>query len=484
MSFSYLHHRLSDWFNGNEWTDASGARRKKWEFDVAGAKETQHWTVIKPMRRAFRSLMRARGELGRDDLQLIAEDVPVPEGKVSQYALCLWQPLYRHLCRLAPGTRHMYAIVMERHNPHGIPLIMDLDIPPGARMTRVEFIALLRRIVNTIGAPCLVYDACTTDGQKMSAHIVCRRVAFRTSEAGRAYAVWMYEQVCEWIATGTLAFKGDTSEMKRWVDDGIPKLNGQFKLPGNTKAEVGKRAQRPNHGLTLDLAPLRGDERYEEILSWEEFDANRPWLDASEVATVLHWPMADAVAIPPVFSLSYAQLTTYYTGWNLGEPANPYGPMIPCYLDYGHMECTQREGIPRSWDREGDPLLTLRVRPDPARWVVFNVHVEDCVSGRHSRHDPCPRCWQANRVRVQALVTRLENHHTRVWYTGGNGVHVWLELRNEVERFAFAAPNARKLLGATEVGRLVRYPGALHERTGRASLCISSAMDWPPGGKS
>ncbi len=471
----YLVHRLSDWFRGDEYTDSEGARRLKWEFDAAGPKETQRWAVIKPMRRAFRALMRARSELGRDDVQIIAEDVPVAEGKVSQYALCLWQPLYRHLCRLAPGTRHMYAVVMERHNPHGIPLIMDLDIPPSARMTRAEFIALLRRIVETIGAPCLVYDACTADGQKMSAHIVCRRVAFRTSEAGRAYAVWMYEQVRAWIAEGSVSFAGSTAEMERWVDKGIPKLNGQFKLPGNTKAEVGKRAQRPNHGLLLGMAPLRGNERYADILGWEEFDANRPWLTLAEARAVLHWPMADAVAIPPIFSLTCTRLEAYYATWNWMACAARYGPLLPCYMDYAHMECVMREGPVALVDREGDPLLTLRVRPDPMRWVVFNLHEDTCKG--HSRHDSCATCWARLRTRVQALLKRLEGHECHLCYTGGNGVHLWLAVRSDVERFAFAAPGTRKLLGAMEVGALVRYPGALHERTGRVSFPLPLTMD-------
>lgn len=480
MSFAYLVHRLSDWFHGDEYMDTEGKRRVKWEVDAAGPKETQRWAVIKPMRRAFRALMRARAELGRDDVQIIAEDVPVAEGKVSQYALCLWQPLYRHLCRLAPGTRHMYAVVMERHNPHGIPLIMDLDIPPSACMTRHEFITLLRRIVETIGAPCLVYDACTADGQKMSAHIVCRRVAFRTSEAGRAYAVWMYEQVRTWIVEGSVSFAGSTAEMDRWVDKGIPKLNGQFKLPGNTKAEIGKRAQRPNHGLELHLAPLHGRERYGEILGWDEFDANRPWLTLAEARAVLRWPMADTVAVPPVFSLGYTQLEAYYATWSWAVCAARYGVLVPCYLDFAHMECKQGEGVVRPLDREGDPLVTVRVRPDPARWVVFNLHEETCAG--HSRHDSCAVCWDKLRARARALLTRLGGHEVHLFYTGGNGVHLWLELRTDVERFAFAAPAARKLLGAMEIGHLVRCPGALHERTGRPSypLPLDMATDVPP----
>jgi hypothetical protein len=497
MTFAYLLHRLpTDWFFGKEWTDARGMRRLKWEYDAAGSKETETWTEIKPMRRAFRTLMKARAALNRDDVQLVAQDVRLEhldddddddeddgaKGKAKmskKFTLCLWRPLYQHLCRLAPGTRHMYAIVMERHNRHGIPLVMDLDIPASARMTRAEFIALLRRIVDTIGAPCLVYDACSADGQKMSAHIVCRRVAFRTSEAGRKYAVWMYQQVRDWIASGTLAFMGDTTEMWKWVDDGIPKLNGQFKLPGNTKAEVGKRAQRPNHGLVLDLAPLRGDERYEDILSWEEFDANRTWLYAEEVAAVLHWPMAATVPIPSVFAITLTQMTAHYSAWNFGTLTARYGTLFPCYLEYGHVECIQREGPVLSVDREGDPLLTLRVRPDPARWVVFDIHEKACAG--HSRHDTCRTCWAKNQARMFALLNQLGDQALQltVYYTGGNGVHAWLELRNEVERFAFAAPNARRLLGAMENGKLVRVPGALHERTGRASYSLPRSMDVP-----
>jgi hypothetical protein len=378
---------------------------------------------------------------------------------------------------------------MERHNHNGFPLILDVDIPADAHMTRDEFIALLRRIVDAIGAPCLIYDACNPDGKKMSAHIVCRHIGFRTSAMARAYAEWMLEQVRVWLTTGLVPFRGVLFDVHKWVDTGIPKLNGQFKLPGNTKLEVGKRAQRPNHQLLRDLVPLTGSERYEEILSWEEFDANRPWFYREEAAAMLRWPVMEPkqrkgkdagplVGFLPAFSITHAALRAYYATWNWEVCRTRYGTLFPCYMDYWHMETVQREGGVKLVDREGDPLVTVRVAPDPERWLVFNIHEDKC--GAHSRHDSCAACWTKVRARAVALLEKLGDHLVHVYYTGGNGVHIWLELRTAVERFAFAGAGARKLLGSMGPGRLARLPGALHERTGRMSEHIRRTLDFAP----
>jgi len=108
---------------------------------------------------------------------------------VKKYALCLWDALYDHLCRLPAGERHIYAIVLDRHNRHGVPLLMDLDIPKGT-MTRAELMERMRALRARLAVLCLVYDICTTGtDEKMSVHLVSRAMAFRRDALRRDFVL-------------------------------------------------------------------------------------------------------------------------------------------------------------------------------------------------------------------------------------------------------------------------------------------------------
>lgn len=185
----------------------------------------------------------ARHALGREDVQIVAEDV---EGHGKRYAPCLWRALFDYYRTKKPVKRHLYAVVMEaRHNAHGFPLVIDIDGKNAgdAGCSRAAVLAELRRIVNVIqvwiavlasdrspwlqrlvpSADVLVDDTCAPDGQAQSAHLMCRRVGFRTTEAARAFSQQHFASP--------------------WLDRGIPKNNGLFKLPGNRKAQPGGRVQ-------------------------------------------------------------------------------------------------------------------------------------------------------------------------------------------------------------------------------------------------
>jgi hypothetical protein len=260
-------------------------------------------------------------------------------------------------------------------------------------------------------------------------------------------------------------------------------MNGLFKLPGNTKWQTGKRGQRANHDLRVDLPPLSGTERYEEIMSREEFHANRPWLDEDEAAAAI-WPRKDRhlIAAP---SLSLGWLESYYRTWNWPLLRKRWGEqLVPYYLDYDHMVSGPRktvDDIPRV-DKADGRLISVHVVPS-SRWLVIALDAE--CPGVHDRHDPCERCWGQHRENVRRA-RELFSHRLEVIYTGGNGVHVWIEITKADERLTYASTGARQLMAKhtglpiVESGAAIRVPGALHEKTGRPSCPISWEMPWPP----
>jgi hypothetical protein len=99
---------------------------------------------------ALTAMHDARHALGRDDVQIVAEDV---EGHGKRYAPCLWRALFDYYCTKKAAERHLYAVVMEaRHNAHGFPLVIDIDGKNAgdAGRSRPALLAELRRIVDVI----------------------------------------------------------------------------------------------------------------------------------------------------------------------------------------------------------------------------------------------------------------------------------------------------------------------------------------------
>lgn len=236
--------------------------------------------------RARQALEEARREFG-PDAQLVARDWT---GAAKRFGLCTWRVLYDILGReLAPRQRHFHAMFLEEENYRGLPLVVDMETSESYPGTRPAFlqgvrdvVAWLRRELARCGgdaqAPIYVDDVCAPTGEKQSVHLLCRAFGFRTTAAAHGFVCHLQLHVpCAWI---------DVSK---------PSRNGCFKLVGNCKLEEVDqnlyRAQRPNPELREDLSPLMGYERWDAIVSWDEFWARRTWLDAAEADDPrLVWP--------------------------------------------------------------------------------------------------------------------------------------------------------------------------------------------------
>jgi hypothetical protein len=424
----------------------------------------------------------------RDEVDVVAEEMPYGG---NRYYLCTWRHLYHHICALPPGGRHFYVMTVDWHSRYGIPLLLDIDFKPGT--TRDEVMRTLAKILEAVDAPCLVDDACSLPGQKPSLHIISRAVAFRNTKEAREYAQLLKATVSDAI------------------DGGIPKSDGLYKLPGNTKAQVGKRGQRPNHACLYDMPPLTGQERYEDVVSWDEFWQRRPWLSEDE-ARKAKWPMGAPVSLqPPPRALQQrdAYRQYYETQFDWANVLKWGRTLQLRFLDLNHnaimYEKVETYGsaeiVREAFLRPGTrvPLALHALPPDLDRWLVFDLDLRvhrdygDCAT-RHSVNDVCDTCMALARRVVARLRLRIEPalglaHPTLMYYTGSNGVHLWYELVTRAQVRTLSRISARRLFfdrvikplqdawGANELQagakpQFVRVPGCLHDATSRAPVLL------------
>ena len=484
---------------------------------------------VAPQELAFADLLWARhtgSELA--ELQMIGEDVGGSDNDAKRYTLCKWDVMYKELCARASSERHFYAIVLDRLNVFGVPLLLDIDYNPERHgptpPTRAEFMQGVWRIRDAIiqwaraeaGLTLtlddfLVYDGCVPG--KPSVHMLCRRIGFFSAEEGRAFAERLRRDVYP------------------LVDATIPKNKGLYKLPGNTKRVVGKRGQRPNHHLDEHLPPLQGTEDYREILSLAEFRMQRPYLEPGEA---VYWPEKTKQPLGPSLRLRglstiYAHLQ-HYTQLNnallwscalsFGATSSPpsiqllYWNMIDetiatlPFQSFGTIAELQHEFLVKNLAiHPGYAPLSLRVVPDRARFLVFDVDLRDhpvykrTCELQHDRYQTCARCWSLLVDVVSKMRARVEREQALpapvIFDTGSNGVHLWYALDTLELQIEFARVEVRTALfdkyeelGAFDrevtlgAGRtLHRLPGTLHDVTSRPYVPLRLPLTrapWPP----
>lgn len=470
--------------------------------------------------------LRELREAGLTGVCCVAEQMPYGG---NRYCLVTWPVLYDTLCALEARDRHFYAITLEWFAINGQPLTLDIDVK--FFTNRAMFLAVLRKIIEIVGAPCIVVDACSPAGLKQSAHIMSRHVAFRTTAEAREYALELQRVVLTWIRhtypnecaeeerflTADLMAKrypgmnpasvvltaDDSKAIEsakcKWIDEGIPKSRGLYKLPGNIKCEVGRRGQRPNNALDPNLPPLPGNERYADIFSWREFYQYRPWLSESE-ASAAHWPMVLTEPLPPPRArLSPKSHREYYETQFDWSSVLKWGTSLQLRTidledntpSFSHVRAfTSAEEVRAVFLRPGTRTpLSIHVYPDMERWLVFDLDLRkhprygECKT-RHSRFDVCDVCMALAEVELHRLRGVMGVPPALAYYTGSNGIHAWYELTTLEQRRTFSRREARRLfyshvikplceawggdeLQAGTADQFVRVPRCLHDSTSR-----------------
>lgn len=224
------------------------------------------------------------------DWQVVAREVDAGQGdaRLREYAVLTWPQAYRVLAESRqPTTPAMYAVILEEDNVKGFPLLLDLDVPAERNVSRAAFVAEVQRLIGWLASTYslradtdfLVDDTfADAPGCKHSVHIMCRRLAFRTTDAARAFV--------------THVLRGQEKFLH--VDPAVPQRHGNFKLVGCAKS--GRRnAQYPwrhdsggagGGALVPECDPRRQRyaPSYDRAISWYEFHARRTWIDDEDDA--------------------------------------------------------------------------------------------------------------------------------------------------------------------------------------------------------